>query len=271
MFHRPRTYLGLTGAALIPITIIIIFLFRDPTPFLAKALGRTFTLSGSVLNGYLVALTTLNQGTMNFFAPVLIVLVAGEIVAGESQEGTLRLILTRPVMRYKFLLAKLLTVCIYTMLIFVVMLIIGLGVSLLIFGEGSLFVVGLFLGNVGWFNILNSGTALTRILMVYGISFLILLTVTTFSFFLSSILKNPIAAMIFPLVVVIFLRIVSAFPFLQELKPFFFTTHMDVWINLLSPKIDWNQVFKSMSILGLHTLTFIGASLYGFHRRDILS
>ena len=271
LFYRPRTYLGLIGAALIPLTVIIIFQFKDPTPLIEKALGDMFTISGSVLNGYLVSFISLNHGTINFFMPVLIVLVVGEIIAGESQEGTLRLILARPIQRYQLLTAKLLTAAIYTFLLFFIMMGIGLGLGLLIFGEGSLFITGLFLGKDGWFNILNSGDALLRIIMVYGASFLILLTITFFAFFLSSILRNPVAAIIFPLVIIIFFRIISAFPFLQEIRPYLFTTHMDLWIDLLAPQIPWQEIGKSMLILSLHSFFFITGSYIFFGRKDITS
>lgn len=271
MFKRPRTYLGLIGAALIPLTVIIIFQFKDPTPFIASALGEMFTLSGSILNGYLVSLVTLNHGTVNFFVPVLIVLVVGELIAGESQEGTIRLILSRPIQRYQWLTAKLISAIIYTFLLFVIMITIGLGAGLIIFGEGSLFITGLFLGNEGWFNILESETALTRLLMVYGAAFLILLTVTAFSFFLSSILRNPVAAIISPLVLIIFLRIISAFPFLEEIKPYLFTTHMDLWVDILAPEIPWKEIANSMLILTIHSLTFILGSFVIFNKKDILS
>jgi len=271
MFHRPRTYIGLLGAALIPAAIIIIFCFRDPTPFLAKALGNMFTLSGSVRNGYLVALTVLNQGTMNFFAPVLVVLVAGEIIAGEREQGTLKMLLTRPIHRNQLLIAKLITVCIYTLLLVVIMAVIGIGIGTLIFGQGSLFVSGLFFGEEGWFNIVNPGEALWKLLIVYGLAFLVMLTITTFSFLLSTGLTSPVAATVLPLVTIIFFRIISNFPYLEEIKPFLFTTHMDVWIDILAPRIEWGKIMKSLGILGVHALTFTGASILIFHRKDVLS
>lgn len=138
MFRRPRTYLGLVGAALIPLAVIIIFAYKDPTPFIARILGDMFTLSGSILNGYLVSLVTINHGTINFFLPVLVVLVVGEIVAGEEQEGTLRLVLSRPVNRAYFLLSKLISSLLYTFLLVLIMAIVGLGGGLLVFGRGSL-------------------------------------------------------------------------------------------------------------------------------------
>src|SRR5690554_2573037 len=257
MFRRPRTYLGFAGAALIPLTVMIIFYFKDPTPFIAKLLGNMFTLSGSILNGYLVSLLTINQGTMNFFLPVLIVLVVGEIIAGEEHEGTIRLILSRPINRGYFIGSKFILAVIYNFILVLIMLLVGLGGGLMAYGKGSLFVSGLFLGNEGWFNILNPSEAFIRLLMVYGGSFLVLLTVTSLTFFLSSILKNPIGAMIFPLVLIIFFRIISSFPFLTEIKPYLFTTHMDLWVDILAPKIDWTEIANSALILMLHSMVFI--------------
>lgn len=271
MFHKSRTYLGFLGAALIPLTVIIIFYYKDPTPFIAKILGDMFTLSGSILNGYLVSLITMNHGTMNFFLPVLVVLVVGEIVAGEEQEGTMRLILSRPVNRGYFLISKLISALIYTFILILIMVIVGLGGGLLAYGDGSLFVTGLLLGDEGWFNILNSAEAMNRLLLVYGGAFLVILTITFLTFFLSSILKNPISAMIFPLILVIFLQIISSFPFFNEIKPYLFTTYMDLWIDILAPEIPWEDILNSALVLMSHSILFILGSFYFFMRKDILS
>lgn len=107
----------------------------------------------------------------------------GEIVAGEEQEGTLRLILSRPVNRAYFLLSKLISALIYTFLLVLIMVIVGLGGGLLVFDKGSLLVSGLLLGDEGWFNILNSAEAMRRLLMVYGGAFLVILTITFMCFF----------------------------------------------------------------------------------------
>jgi ABC-2 type transport system permease protein len=261
----------LVGAALIPLVVIIIFAYKDPTPFIARILGDMFTLSGSILNGYLVSLVTINHGTINFFLPVLVVLVVGEIVAGEEQEGTLRLVLSRPVNRAYFLLSKLISSLLYTFLLVLIMAIVGLGGGLLVFGRGSLFVSGLLLGDEGWFNILNSAEAMKRLLMVHGGTFLVILTITFLSFLLSSILKNPIGAMIFPLILVIFLQIISNFPFFSEVKPYLFTTYMDLWVDLLAPEIPWKDILNSGFILMGHGLLFLLGSFYYFTRKDILS
>jgi ABC-2 type transport system permease protein len=271
MFYKARTYLGISGAVLIPLTVIIIFYFKDPTPFIARALGNMFTLSGSILNGYLVSLITINQGTMNFFLPVLIVLVVGEIIAGEYQEGTLRLILSRPINRSHFIISKLISASVYTFILMLIMLTISLGGGLLAYGDGSLFITGLFFGDEGWFNILNSSEALNRLLIVYGAAFLVLLTITSLTFFLSSILNNPVSAMIFPLVLIIFFRILSGFPFLSEVKPYLFTTYMDLWVDLLAPEIPWREILKSALILMAHSTIFILGSFYFFNHKDILS
>ena len=271
MFRKPRTYLGFIGAAIIPLTVIIIFSYKDPTSFVAKILGEMFTLSGSILNGYLVSLVTINHASINFFLPVLVVLVVGEIVAGEEQEGTLRLILSRPVNRAYFLLSKLISALIYTFLLVLIMVIVGLGGGLLVFDKGSILVSGFLLGDEGWFNILNSAEAMRRLLMVYGGAFLVILTITFMCFFLSSILKNPIGAMIFPLILVIFLQIISSFPFFSEIKPYLFTTYMDLWVDILAPEIPWKDILNSGLILLSHSLLFIIGSFYYFTRKDILS
>lgn len=270
MIHRPRTYLGLVGAALIPMIVIVIFCFNDPTSLFASALGNMYAMAGSILNGYFVSLISLNHGTINFFLPVLIVLVAGEIVSGESQEGTLRVVMTQPVSRLHFLGAKLVTVFIYTLILVVILAAVGLGLGILIFGNGSLLISSIFIGNLDWINILNSSDALIRLLMVFIAVYLLLLTVTSFSFFLSTVLKNPVAAMLFPLFIIILLRIISAFPYMERVKPYLFTTHMDFWVCLLAPIIPWISILKAFSILAVHTGLFVLASFLTFKRKDIL-
>ena len=60
-------------------------------------------------------------------------------------------------------------------------------------------------------------------------------------------------------------------PFFDQIKPFLFTTHMVVWRNMFDQVLDIDQIRLSLTILIAHILVFLGATLWYFRKKDILS
>jgi ABC-2 type transport system permease protein len=56
------------------------------------------------MNGYLMAFIILQ--TLLVHVPLLIALVAGDMISGEANQGTLRLLLTKPVSRANLIIGK---------------------------------------------------------------------------------------------------------------------------------------------------------------------
>ena len=77
-----------------------------------QSFSDSFDIEGNLMNGYLMAYIILQLLLVH--VPLLIALVAGDMFSGEAAQGTLRVILTKPLSRAKLILAKFTATSIYT-------------------------------------------------------------------------------------------------------------------------------------------------------------
>src|SRR5580765_6529728 len=106
IFKRPRTYISF-GAVLFLVAIIQFGLKVDGDSyieFMLRDVSVSLDIEGKVLNGYLVCHIILQL--LLIHVPLLITIIAGDLISGEANMGTLRLLLTKPVSRTEVVLAK---------------------------------------------------------------------------------------------------------------------------------------------------------------------
>src|SRR4028119_2503178 len=105
IFKRPRTYISFAAVAALVI-IIQLGLKVDGqsyVKFMLRDLSASFDITGNVLNGYLVCFIILQLLLVH--VPLLVTLIAADIISGEANMGTLRLLLTKPVSRTEVIVA----------------------------------------------------------------------------------------------------------------------------------------------------------------------
>src|SRR5690606_27202985 len=138
IFKRPRTYISFLIMTAVTFLIQIAMYVDGGTfvDFAMQGVGEQFAISGTVLNGYLVTYIVLQSLLIHI--PLLVALVAGDVLAGEANMGTLRLLLTKPVSRYRLVLVKFAASVLYSLLLLIWLAVVGLGLSLLLFGEGDM-------------------------------------------------------------------------------------------------------------------------------------
>jgi ABC-2 type transport system permease protein len=267
MFKKWRTYIGFIAiGVLTPIVQITLYFTGDSyVESMTRGLQNSFVLVGNLFNGYLVA--NLILYSMFIHIPFLIVLVGGDILAGEATAGTYRMILTRPDSRFKIITSKFLAGIIYVTSLIAWLAFLSLGVSILIFGTGELvsFREKLI--------IFAADDILWRFLWAYLFSILSMSTVFALSFFFSSMVQNAIGPIVTTMAVIIIFLILSALPidFLDTLKPYFFTSHMPQWSGFFNDPIDSSEMLKSAGILLAHIIGLYAITTYIFVKKDILS
>lgn len=280
IFRKPRTYIAFAAITAL-VSMIQLGFYVDGENYLSfglQSLTTSFTVEGKVLNGYFMCYVVLQLLLVH--VPLLIALVAGDMVSGEANMGTLRLMLTKPVSRTGFLLSKFIAAAIYTFLLLVWVAFLALGVSLLIFGGDDLVVLK---SDVVTFILQDD------VLWRYGLTFIFatiaMLTVTALAFLLSVFAENSIGPIVTAISIIILLTILNTLdlPIFNSIKPFLFTTHMIGWKGFFDVKVnDANEaivgsvenlpaVLSSAGILLLHIGVFLAAAVIGFRRKDILS
>ncbi|RYF79276.1 MAG: hypothetical protein EON98_14805, partial [Chitinophagaceae bacterium] len=88
IFKKPRTYIAFAAIGLI-ILLIQLAMYADGESymeFMLQNLNTAFDIEGKKLNGYFVFYLILH--TLLVHVPLLICLVAGDVVAGEANMGT---------------------------------------------------------------------------------------------------------------------------------------------------------------------------------------
>ena len=268
IFKKPRTYIAFGAIAAI-VTLVQMAMYADGaeyTGFMLQSVEQSFQVTGMILNGYLVCFIILQ--TLLVHVPLLIALVAGDIVAGEANMGTLRLLLTRPVSRNQLLLSKYFACSIYTLLLLIFMAILSLVVSLLVFGEGDLMIL-----KSEMIVILDRNDVLWRYFAAFGFAAVSMLTVAALAFLFSVFAENSIGPIISAMSVVIIFTILTSLdiPLFNVLKPYLFTNHMLNWKGFFEQPVDYKEVYKSIFILLTHILVFVSLAVYAFRKKDILS
>ena len=268
IFKKPRTYIAFAAIAAI-IFLIQLALYVDGKTYLSfvmQSLESTFDINGTILNGYFICYFILQ--TLLVHVPLLIALVAGDIVAGEANMGTLRLLLTKPVSRTGLMLGKFIAVAIYTLLLLIFMAVLSLVVSIFVFGTGDLIIL-----KSNMVVVLDNTDVLWRYFAAFGFAALAMITVASLAFLLSIFAENSIGPIVSTMSIIILLTILTTMdiPFFNAIKPFLFTNHMLNWKGFFENPVDYREVLKSASVLLLHITFFVSLAIVIFRKKDILS
>lgn len=268
IFRKWRTYIGfLAIAILVPIIQIAMLIEGEKSiNFMTRNLQQSFIFVGNLLNGYLISYAILNALVVHI--PFLITLVAGDLLAGEATAGTYRILVTRPVSRFKIVLSKFLAGLIYTNLLVFWLAIMSLAIGILVFGVGELIVIK----NVNIL-ILARNDVFWRFLIAYGFAALSMTVVLSLAFLFSSLVENAIGPIVSTMAIIIVFVIISALDieFFQSIRPYLFTNYMQSWRSLFDDPIDVQDLLKSAAVLIGHIIFFFGTTVYIFNKKDILS
>jgi ABC-2 type transport system permease protein len=230
-----------------------------------QSLKDTFAMEGNLLNGYFITFMLMN--TLWVLLPFLVSFVAGDSIAGEAHSGTLRIMLTRPISRSSFILAKYTASIFYTFLIVLFLMVMSLGLSTLIFGTGDLMVYRTQL------SIFPEEVVLPRFLMAFAYAFLGMSVVASLAFLFSTLTNNAIGPIIGTMAIVIGFTIITNLNLeaFQVIRKFLFTTYIGSWQLFFDYEPDWQQIGTSILVCFAHILIFFISALWIFNRKDILT
>jgi len=141
LFKREITYIGFIAIFLI-VVIIQIGMFIEGQKlldFLVKSMADVFVFEGSLINTYSVTYIILNSLWLHI--PILVAIVAGDMVSGEAGRGTFRLLLTRPLSRTQLLTAKYITAQAYTSMLVIFLMVLSLGLGHFFWEPGDMMVL----------------------------------------------------------------------------------------------------------------------------------
>lgn len=196
----------------------------------------------------------IEQG-ITLFIPLLIMIVAIDIVSGERSDGTMKMLLTRPIRRWKILLSKYVTMVLFISLI------------LLLVGLLSYMFSGIVFGYAGWDlpvltgfvtekNTLNTSFVhlipqWQYIVMAYGLAWFVAIVVGTISFMVSVLIRNTPAGMGVMLAVLIAGGILNNFATSWEGAKYIFSVNLSLTDYLSGQLPALQGLSMSFSLLNL--------------------
>ena len=279
IFRRPRTYIAF-GATAALITLMQFGLKVDGqeyADFMLQSLG-SFDVQGKLLNGYMVCYILLQLLLVH--VPLLVTLISADMISGEANLGTLRLLLSKPYSRTSIILAKFFATCIYTLLLLIWVAILALFVSVLVFGTSDLFLM-----KTEYIVLIKQDDVFWRYCCAFGFAFVALITVASVGFFLSAFAENSIGPIVATMSVIILFTVLGTLnlPVFQAINPYLFTTHMVIWKEFFDEKVNANneaiagsiqdmpQILHSLLILSIYIIGLVGATIWVMRKKDILS
>jgi ABC-2 type transport system permease protein len=256
LVSQKRTYLGLGLAAVLPLIFVLVQNLRDHR---GHDQGNIFAahITQSGLATPVLMLLFLSV----FMLPLIAALVAGDIVAAEDGNGTLKTILTRSIDRGQVFAAKTLAAMTYA--------------AIAVFLSAA---VATIAGVASWgFNsvVTFSGSIVTApegLLLVFAANacYLIpLLSVTAIGVLLSTTTRNSAASVVGTVGFVILLFIISGIPGLEGVKPYLLTEQFENWHGLLRTPTDWAPIWHSAWVCALYAIPALLAGYLVFLRRDV--
>jgi ABC-2 type transport system permease protein len=256
LVSQKRTYLGLSIGIIFPLIFVVAQIVRGHH----DNGGENIFLSYITQSGLATPVVTLLFESA-FFLPLAASLVAGDIVANEDGNGTLKMILTRSVDRGQVFAAKALCAAAYATL------------AVLISAATATIA-----GVAAWgFNpvITYSGThvsAAKGLLLVFAanVSYMIpLLAVVSIGVLLSTATRNSVAATVGALAFTLVLALLTVIPGLEGANPYLLTTEYNNWHGLLRTPTNWAPIWHSLWVCALYAVPALIAGYLVFLRRDV--
>lgn len=266
-FLKWRTFIGFI-AILVVVPLVEFGLKSEGANIvrnMTRGLSAEFLFVGNLFNGYFITYFIMNSLWVH--VPFLISLVAGDQIAGEATAGTTRLLLTRPPSRSKILFAKYVTTTIYTAALVAFLGILSAGLGIALFGRGDLLVTGKTIV------ILESADVPWRLIVAFGFAAWSMWCVASLAFLFSSLVENPIGPIIATMAVLIVSIVVTNVPvaIFEAVKPYLFTTYMNVWQLVMDDPVPWSEIGTSLAVLTAYGVGFYLTTWYIFVRKDVLS
>lgn len=268
LFAKKRTYIGFGMFLVAQLLIILLFRYNSGARAMITRplLQMNYSLEQFYSNLTIAVPVLINIAYL--LLPLYVALVGGDLVAKEAEDGTLRMILSRPISRFRLLLVKWVAGAIFSVILALVLGASGILFCSLFFHSGGLFVAmpwehvfSVFDSVEGWERYVEANLFLTvKAISIMGLAFMF-----------SCFNMKPAAATIVALSIFMISKILQDIPYFADLQPWFITYHFNVWVDLFRQPIPWFQIGESMSLLFGFNVTFFIVGWLAFQVRDIKS
>jgi ABC-2 type transport system permease protein len=256
LVSQKRTYLGLVLSAILPLVFVIVENLRQ-----RPHRGGESIFAAEITHSGLATPVLMLTFLVLFMLPLVAALVAGDVVANEDGNGTLKTILTRSVDRGQVFAAKALTAMTYATVAVFLSAVVATVAGVASWGFHTLISLS---GTV-----VSAPEALLLVFAANAIYLIPLFAVASIGVLLSTATRNSAAAVVGTIGLVILLDIVSSIPGLEGIRPYLLTQQFEAWQGLLRTPTDWSPIAHSAWLSALYAVPALIAGYLVFLRRDV--
>jgi ABC-2 type transport system permease protein len=202
--------------------------------------------------------------------PIFICTLAGGVIAGEIQQGSLKLHAGRPRSRTSIVMAKIFAVYNLNLLLCIYFAVIGvlIGIALLGYNPTQLvFPTGFKLGND--ITLMTGPDALIRYFCTAFYYSFSLMALGSVALFFSTLFNSSTAATVAAPTVYFVCFIVGQLPFAAEIKPYLLSQVMNGCGGIWLAEIPWHRLGRNISVLAFYIFSFSLLAVCSFNVKDI--
>ncbi|HEY3856007.1 MAG TPA: ABC transporter permease subunit [Verrucomicrobiae bacterium] len=266
---KKRTYIGFGVFVAAQVAMLIMFKRSRWESDFERLLGGNGYLASEYISALTVGIIMIIP-QLSLLLPLYVTLIGGDLVAKEAEDGTLRMILSRPISRMRLLAVKWLAGAIFTTALVIMLGIIAVAFARVVFPWKGLFV---FFDQPGirTFSLFQADEGLR----LYALSQIFVtvnaVTMLSLALMFSCFNMKPATATILALSCLFASTVVEHIPFFERYQNWFITHHLASWIWIFQKPTPWPQIMQSEVILAaiIATAFLVGAIV--FQMRDIKS
>jgi len=266
LFGKKRTYIGFGAFLLAQTLMLLAFKYTRWQGDFEKLLNGNGYLASEFISVLTVSVLMLIPQIM-LLMPLYATLVGGDLVAKEAEDGTLRMILSRPISRVRLLFVKW-----SAGIIFAMALVLALGLTAMGFASLLFPWKGMFVFSPGQaFSVLTAHEGLVR--FVFSLLFMAVnaSVMVSVAFMCSCCNMKPAAATILALSFLFVSMVMENIPFFDRYENWFITHHFKCWLLIFRDPAPWSQICQSEIILFAVCATAFILGVMAFQVRDIKS
>ena len=255
LISQKRTYLGLALAIILPLIFVIVQSLRNH-----RDRGDNIFISQITHSGLATPVLML-LFLSAFMLPLIASLVAGDIVAAEDGNGTLKTILTRSVDRGQVFAAKVVAALTYATIAVFLSAAVATVAGVAAWGFNS---VTTYSGSV-----VSASEGLELVFAANACYLIPLFAVASIGVLLSTATRNSAASVVGTMGVVILLYVLGTIPGLEGIRPYLLTEQFEAWHGLLRTPTNWAPIGHAAWVCALYAGPALFAGYLVFLRRDV--
>ena len=266
LFGKKRTYIGFGAFLLVQTAMLLMFKYTRWEAQFERLLESNGYLASEYISTLTVARVMLLPQIL-LLMPLYVSLMGGDMVAKETEDGTLRMILSRPISRVRLLFVKWVAGTVFSTVLVLALGAIALGFARILFPWKGMFVFGDM--SAPTFGLFSPRQGLK--LYSFAHVFMVVNAISMFSVasMFSCFNMKPASATILALSYMLMSLVMEHIPFFESYQNWFITHHFEAWDLVFKTPLPWAQLIQSQIILLATSATAFVIGALAFQVRDI--